>query len=240
MNLNSQSLQSCKSWKMKTAHVLCWHLRHTNALHVLIDFNFVHHSTATDHHTQVSKTSRSFRHVAEFKGPKRRFKGAMSLVDEHNKAIRQWVEKHGQEPTYTMDEPPKCPHGTFSWNCKPCGGSGVCIHGLNSRCRFGCGWVNPCVHGKERWRNCLLCKPLGGGKEFCGHDKRKQNCRQCPENVCPHNKHKYRDCKICKEARAAVRAAYREACRAKETADAKAAADAAAADAAADADEPMS
>ena len=89
-----------------------------------------------------------------------------------------------------------CPHGTFAWKCEPCGGTGKCIHGHDNGCDQ-CGWINPCIHGK-RWRNCLLCKPLGGGASFCDHSRKKWTCKLCPgPGICSHGKVKY-TCTACR------------------------------------------
>jgi hypothetical protein len=53
-----------------------------------------------------------------------------------------------------------CPHGRVNRSrCKPCGGSGICVHGKHRVGCAPCGGVLMCTHGTRK-RNCKICNPV--------------------------------------------------------------------------------
>ena len=101
-----------------------------------------------------------------------------------------------------------CPHDKKPYLCFTCGGSGLCIHGVDkygcrkcpfASCRHGhlktrcatCRGSSMCSHGKRR-RRCVLCN----GRGMCVHQRQLYRCPTCNPNIaCPHGH--VQSCKRC-------------------------------------------
>ena len=92
--------------------------------------------------------------------------------------------------------PHDCPHRSYKWSCKKCGGTGFCIHNKPS-CN-DCGYTGKCIHQRRHY-TCHECK----GGWICKHDKHKSNCKECKtvqnDTFCKHDNHsrKIWRCNLC-------------------------------------------
>ena len=60
------------------------------------------------------------------------------------------------------------------FDCKQCGGSGICEHDrIRSRCKE-CNGGSICIHGRQR-SQCKDCK----GGSICEHNKQRSQCKNC-------------------------------------------------------------
>ena len=80
-----------------------------------------------------------------------------------------------------------CYHEKKLYNCKFCGGKGICKHGKH---RADCKKCSPhlyCKHEKKLY-DCKFCD----GKGICEHGKRRIDCVPCGgTNICKHSKFRY-------------------------------------------------
>ena len=77
----------------------------------------------------------------------------------------QCLCKHGKPRSKCVECPRRrhyhCEHGRQRYDCKACGGAGVCIHGKRKSTCKKCGGAGLCQHSQEK-RTCNKCRRSGG------------------------------------------------------------------------------
>ena len=88
---------------------------------------------------------------------------------------------------------PKCPHAREKYDCKDCGGKGICCHNKRQRFCVDCNGSQTCKHKKIK----IYCKECSNISK-CPHQKTKAYCKICtPSCYCIHNK-LIKNCIVCK------------------------------------------
>ena len=101
----------------------------------------------------------------------------------------------------------KCEHGKYSFQCKDCKGSCICIHEKQKSTCKECGGSNICPHQRIK-NNCKECH----GTSICDHNKRRSRCKECKGgSICSHEKLKSR-CIECNGVELCIHKIRREVC----------------------------